>query len=139
MNVKTVLRYWFEWYTPALWAEGRAVLPESLPLSTETISELERLSQWHDTCMNWFHPPSPGPWKQEECDRFNAASNALYRRIREELGPGYEVINGQRQMRQHPDLDEYLRDPDAYILARNPWLKGLHGRTSARECPFGMP
>jgi hypothetical protein len=140
MSEKTTLEYWFEWYSPVLWTErGAAVLPNALPLSPETVSELERLTRWHDTCMNWFDPSMPGPWKQEECDRFNAASDALYRRICSELGPSIEVVNRQHPYAEDPDLEDYLQNPDGYILSKKPWLKELIGRPSAKNNPFGSP
>ena len=139
VNEKTTLRYWFEWYTPALWGKRGYVSPRELPLSGETVAELERLTQWHDSSMNWYHLSAPGPWRQEECDRFNSASDALYRRICEELGSNYEVINEQGPLNEDPGLDEYLRDPDAYILARSPWLRDFPGRQSAKTTPFGTP
>src|SRR5262245_48480416 len=136
MKGRITLRYWFEWYSPALWTErGGAVLSSALPLSHETVSELERLTHWHDTCMNWFDPSMPGPWRQEECDRFNAASDALYRRVCAELGPDYEVINQQHPSFEDADLDEYLRDPDAYILSKKPWLKEMNKIPSAKGNP----
>jgi hypothetical protein len=69
---------------------------------------------WHRASLNWDYPPDPGPWRQPECDRFNAAAAKLLTDIRVELGPTFEVINRQDKMVEDPDLDAYLADPKGF-------------------------
>jgi hypothetical protein len=82
----------------------------SLPLSADTIRQLEQLCQWYQGSLNWEYPPDPGPWRQEECDRFNAAVHALLPTVIAELGDDFEVTDAQRPAVEDPDLDEYLKD-----------------------------
>lgn len=122
-----VLRFWFEWATEtAFWPANDAarehfgigpIMPERLPLSEPTQHQVRQLATWHDTALNWEYPPDPGPWRQEECDRFNAAVTALYATVVRELGDAYDVINVQPEEREDPDLDAYLRDPKGFKRA----------------------
>jgi len=118
------IRFFCEWGGGALWpadpASGRfeaGPLDDQLPLSAETRRRLEALCAWHDTSLNWDYPPDPGPWRQAECDRFNAAAAALVHRLRAELGPLYEVIDAQPRLCEDPDLDAYLADPPGFRRA----------------------
>ena len=120
------VRYWFEWRGPCLWSANDAARREfdyavdyaDVPLSAETIARIEELTAWHDTALNWDYPPDPGPWRQEECDRFNQAASDLYRQLVEELGPRFEVVDERRPETEDPDLDEYLRDPKGFKRKR---------------------
>jgi len=83
-----VLRFWFEWATEtAFWPANDAarerfgmgpIMPEELPLLEAMQRQVRALATWHDSALNWEYPPDPGPWRQEECDRFNSAVTALY-------------------------------------------------------------
>jgi hypothetical protein len=117
MSEVQVIRFFCEWGGGALWpadpAAGRfesGPLDDQLPLSAETRRRLDSLCAWHD-------PPDPGPWRQAECDRFNAAAAALLHRLRAELGPLYEVIDAQPRLCEDPDLDAYLADPPGFRRA----------------------
>jgi hypothetical protein len=72
------------------------------------------LAEWHDTSLNWDYPPDPGPWRQQECDRFNTAVAELLADIRRELGPTFRVIVRQQPCVEDPDLDAYLADPKGF-------------------------
>jgi hypothetical protein len=118
------IRFFCEWGGGALWPGGPAAdrfaagpLDDQLPLSPETRRRLEALCDWHDTSLNWEYPPDPGPWRQAECDRFNAAAAALLERLRAELGPLYAVIDAQPRLSEDPDLDAYLADPAGFRRA----------------------
>jgi hypothetical protein len=120
--VKYMLEYYFEWFGGCLWAANEASRevfglgpldkPESsLPLSSETLQACHNLGQWHDTALNQDCPPDPGPWRKEECDRFNEAAQQLLRTIREELRERFEIIDKQLPEVEDPDLDVYLLAP----------------------------
>jgi hypothetical protein len=118
-----LLRFFFEWHGGCLWSGNDAATrdfgygpldlldPCLLPLSAATLSVCQRLSEWHDTSLNWDSPSDPGPWRQAECDRFNADVARLLAVIRGELGSAFEVIDRQVQCSEDPDLDEYLANP----------------------------
>lgn len=118
------LRFWFEWMADtAFWPGNQAayarfgvgsIAPEDLPLSPETAQRVHELAAWHDSSLNWEYPPDPGPWRQDECDRFNVAVKELHATVVRELGEAFEVVNLVREAREDPDLDAYLRDPNGF-------------------------
>ena len=60
--------------------------------------------------LNWEYPPDPGPWRQAECDAFNAAARDLYEVIANELGATFVVDFHQEPLKEHPELDVYLQN-----------------------------
>jgi hypothetical protein len=117
-----VIRYRFEWLSVCFWAVndateeefGNPIDPEELPLSQNTIQWAKELADWHNGALNWDYPPDPGPWRQEECDRFNRAAKELLITVRQELGEHFEVIDARIEEREDPDLYAYLRDPEGF-------------------------
>ncbi len=121
------IRFRFEYGSAPFWNGddhtekrfGIFIDPESLPLSEETIAEAHRLSAWHDTSLNWDYPPYPGPWRQAECEMFNALVRKLFQTAQAELGSGFVLINEYREHSEDPDLDVYLADPSAFQRRRD--------------------
>jgi hypothetical protein len=117
-----VLRFFFEWGGGCLWSGNAAAYadfkygpydaldPCPLPLSAAILEKCRMVGHWHDAALNQDYPPDPGPWRQPECDRFNAAVCELLAEIRQELGTAFEVIDKQGKMVEDPDLDAYLAD-----------------------------
>lgn len=95
------LGFFFEWGGGVLWCRNDAArrrfevgpIEESLPLRPETLDRLAKMTEWHDTALNWDYPPDPGPWSPEEERRFERAALEVLATIREELGPDFEVID----------------------------------------------
>jgi len=116
------IRFFFDWQCTPFWSgndEARErfdypIQPEKLPLSQENIKKTYELSNWHDEALNWEYPPDPGPWRQDECNRFNAAANQLFESVHAELGEEFELVNEQRELNEDPDLDEYLKNPKEF-------------------------
>lgn len=125
MSASYVIRFFFEWGGGVLWADndrardtfGYDIDPEDVGLSPATCQKLEQLSIWHDTALNRDYPPDPGPWRQEECDRFNAESHAIYATIQQELGADFAVLYHHHDLSEDPDLDAYLADPQGFKRA----------------------
>jgi len=125
-----VLRFFFEWGGGCLWPGNDAARrdldlgpydlldPCPVPLSPTTRRRCQEMGAWYDTSLNWDHPPDPGPWRQAECDRFNAAVSELLAGIRKELGPGFEVVDDQVRTVEDPDLDDYIADPKGFHRTR---------------------
>lgn len=90
----------FEWGGGTLWCGNDVALEkfdvgpieDRLPISEKTRQRLNELSALHDTALNWEYPPDPGPWSEEEDERFDAKATELLSTIRGELGPAYEVV-----------------------------------------------
>lgn len=126
MAAKYVLRFFFEWGGGCLWPGNDAAYQDlklgpydlldscPLPLSAATRDRCRRMAEWHDTSLNWAYPPDPGPWRQPECERFNAAVAELLADIRRELGSEFDVVNLQGAAVEDPDLDAYLADPKGF-------------------------
>ena len=119
MSAKYRLRFFYDWGLDLpLWPDNDAARKdlvdagpidwECLPLSKSTIRKAEEIGEWHDTGLNWDYPMDPSPWRQEECDRFNAAVRGLFKTITDELGDDFEVINQQQEYSEDSDLDLYL-------------------------------
>ncbi len=97
-----------------LWLEDTMdgwVDPEQLPISAALRAELIRVAEWYDTALNRDYPPDPGPWREDECQRFNAAVRDLVVRLRTELSPDWVLRDCAEEMHEDPDLDRYLADP----------------------------
>ena len=119
------LRFFFDWGAGCLWAGDKATTdrfgygplespPSPLPISDSLLTQCEALSRWHDTALNWEYPPDPGPWRQDECDRFNLAVRALLEELRRCLQPDFEILDQQPRMEEDPDLDAYLANPSGF-------------------------
>ena len=118
------IRFSYDWHCGSpFWCVNDAALakfgdyliePEALGLQPQTCERVLVLSDWHDTALNWDYPPDPGPWRQEECDRFNAAVDALLETVRAELSNEYELLDEQGRSGEDPDLDRYLADPKGF-------------------------
>src|SRR5438132_957303 len=99
------LRFFFDFGSGSrcLWSDNPAarerfeycVELRELSLSPETVAQAEQIGRWFDQSLNWEYPPNPGPWRQEECDRFNRAAEQLMLKIRLELGDEFDVVGQQ--------------------------------------------
>jgi hypothetical protein len=78
-----------------LWSEEPSEVgeidPHTLPVSRETIARLERWAETFDRWMNFDDPSSSAEPSAEEVEWFEAEGLELWRRLRRELGPDYEV------------------------------------------------
>ena len=125
-QAKYILRFFFEWGGGCLWGGDDVTFREfdigpydlidpcPLPLSIATLERCRFLAEWHDASLNWDYPPDPGPWRQPECDRFNADVQLLLAEIRRELGPEFQVVDQQVELAEDPDLDAYLDNPKGF-------------------------
>jgi hypothetical protein len=93
---------------------GQPVDPARLPISGSLRDELGRLVKWYDESLNWDYPPDPGPWRQSECECFNEVSRRALLRLRQELGPDWELVDEFQDLYEDPDLDRYLADPPGF-------------------------
>lgn len=68
--------------------------PRQLPLPEATATELEHIAAWYDQWMDWDRAPEANPaWDAAEDARFKAAARQLLDKVRQQLGPEYEVID----------------------------------------------
>ena len=94
--------------------------PVRLPLTDSTRARMKQLSLWYQDSLNWKYPPHPGPWRQDECDRFNAAARELLALLRKELGAEFQIDDHVPKLHEDPQLDEYLRDPTNFKREEEP-------------------
>jgi hypothetical protein len=89
----------FEWGGGCLWGKNTATfdrfdvgpIEEKLQLTDEIIEELHRLTEWHDTALNWEYPPDPGPWEKKEYEAFERAALEILQKIKTQLGSEFDV------------------------------------------------
>jgi hypothetical protein len=66
------------------------VEPRALPLSEDTVREMERVIAWYDEWMDWANAPQLTPsWDKAA---FTAAARQLLDKIRRELGSDYGIV-----------------------------------------------
>ena len=116
-------RFFFDWGSGlCLWAvndatRGRYGYPidhHDLGLPADLVDEIDRLEAWRNTALNWNYPPDPGPWRESECEAFNAAVVATFDELQEALGPQWELIYENDELYEDLDLDRYLADPAGF-------------------------
>ncbi len=56
----------------------------------------------------------PGPWLQEECDRFNVQSRMLFETCCKLLSGKYELHYEYEDICEDPDLEKYLANPKGF-------------------------
>jgi hypothetical protein len=86
---------------PCLWADNEAarnvygypVETEQLPLSGNVYHKLKYLCAWYATSIDWDYPSDPSPWDEQERARFAKEVAQFLPRLRDELGPEYEVVD----------------------------------------------
>lgn len=124
---KYKVRYFIDWWTHWLWSGntettdifGYAGLEDRLPLTDSLRKRGRELMDWYVTGMYGLLPQGPDPrmvciWRQEECDRFKAASHAFFADLQQELGPDFEAVYEQDEPDEDPDLDAYLADVENF-------------------------
>lgn len=136
MSAKYRFRVFFDWSAEnCLWPDNKAAYEkfgagytpiEEYPLSQETKWQVVELSTWHDGALNWYSPLDPGPFRQEECDRFNIAAKELFETLERELGEDFELVNEQEVLNEDPRLDQYLAEFPDYIKQVNPATRNWH-------------
>jgi hypothetical protein len=88
---------------PIWWASsGKAgdIDPETMPLSEETVSRLEKWADIYDAKLNWEDPNSSGFSSLEAKAAFEQEGISLWKQLQKELVPDYEVIYFSEQLRQ---------------------------------------
>jgi hypothetical protein len=99
---------------PLWWSgDGRVgnIDPATLPLSQETISRLDDWADSYSAGLNWDDPYNSPPLTQEELDNFEAEGISLWKQLRQELSPHYEVLYFSDRLSQlltHPNELEVL-------------------------------
>jgi hypothetical protein len=98
---KYQIKYWFEHGGGCLWPTnesteqkfGQPINEKKLPLSKETIVELDRLEKTYRSYLDWDYPPNPSPWTEEQKLDFLIRAQKLYYVMQRELGPDFEITN----------------------------------------------
>jgi hypothetical protein len=79
-----------------LWWEGDHgpgnINPATLPLSAETVARLEAWAATFDATLNRTDPAASGFPSDAAFQAFEAEGRALWRQLRAELAPEYEVL-----------------------------------------------
>ncbi|MTJ14578.1 hypothetical protein FJR11_18755 [Anabaena sp. UHCC 0187] len=88
---------------PLWWASSDKVGdidPETIPLSEETISRLEKWADIYNATLNWQDPGNSPDLSPEEAAAFEQEGISLWKQLQKELAPNYEVIYFSEQLNQ---------------------------------------
>ncbi|MEA5618540.1 hypothetical protein VB711_11930 [Cronbergia sp. UHCC 0137] len=66
--------------------------PETLPLSQETITRLEKWEESYNASLNWEDPANSPDLSPEEEAAFEEEGISLWKQLQKELAPNYEVV-----------------------------------------------
>lgn len=80
---------------PLWWAsydKAGDIDPETMPLSKETISRLEKWADIYDAKLNWEDPNSSSFPSLKAKAAFEAEGISLWKQLQKELAPNYEVF-----------------------------------------------
>ena len=116
-------RFFHDWTGGWLWAAndqtrqayGYNIDHHVIGLSDALAGELDRLAAWHDSSLNRTDPDCPSPWRQPECDAFNADVRSALVRLAIELGESWELVDEFPDVSEDPDLDRYLGEPAGFV------------------------
>lgn len=95
-----VLRYFFDLGSGiCLWSANDAAREKfgypvdlhDLGLPNDVL--LEAVIAWYDTSTDWRSPCDASSWSGSERARFHEASRGLLCKLRQHLGPGYEILD----------------------------------------------
>ncbi len=124
---KYQLRYWIEWGGAYwLWGNddrtskeiGYGPINDDIPMPDKLRQRGDALANWYQDSMNWGDPRICPIWKQEECDRFRKEVRAFFQDLVAAIGDKYEIVYQQDEPDEHPLLDEYFKDPNAFDVRR---------------------
>lgn len=82
---------------------------EGLPISEGLRQETERLGSWYENSLGGEGEPL-SPWRQDECDRFNADALAAFYRVRDEIAPTWVIECMLSLKYEDPRLDRELAE-----------------------------
>jgi hypothetical protein len=93
------LKLMFEWGGGTIWCDNDEArdrfdvgpIEDRLPLSKETLRELERLSTKHDEALNWEYPAGPSKWAKDKIDEFDISAHKVLKKVKEELGSDFSI------------------------------------------------
>lgn len=80
--------------------------PETLPLSQETITRLEKWADIYDAKLNWEDPGNSPGFSAEEKTAFEEEGISLWKQLQKELALNYEVVYFSEILRKvinHPN------------------------------------
>ncbi len=88
---------------PLWWASSDKVGdidPETMPLTEETISHLEKWADIYNATLNWQDPGNSPDLSPEAAAAFEQEGISLWKQLQKELAPNYEVIYFSEQLNQ---------------------------------------
>ncbi|MBD2570784.1 hypothetical protein [Anabaena lutea] len=80
--------------------------PETLPLSQETITRLEKWEESYNASLNWEDAGDSPGFSTEEQTAFEKEGISLWKQLQKELAPNYEVVYFSEILRKvinHPN------------------------------------
>ncbi|MDM3858823.1 MAG: hypothetical protein PT118_03040 [Aphanizomenon gracile PMC644.10] len=74
--------------------------PETLPLSQETITRLQKWADIYDAKLNWEDPGNSPGFSAEEKTAFEEEGISLWKQLQKELAPNYEIVYFSEKLRK---------------------------------------
>jgi hypothetical protein len=85
------------WDTPE---KAGPINPATLPLSQDTVMQLEDWAQQYDNLLDRLDPASSAYFTSEELNEFEEEGINLWRKLQQELLPDYEVVYFSERLRR---------------------------------------
>lgn len=90
----------FEWGGGCLWCLNDAArqqfnvgpIEKEVGLPIKIIEQMQKLTEWHDSALNWEHPLDPGPWQRAEYEAFDIAALEMLKEVKICLGAKYRIF-----------------------------------------------
>ncbi|MGK7929101.1 MAG: hypothetical protein AB4290_28340 [Spirulina sp.] len=93
--MKRSLKLMPDYFSHPLWGLDRDNIgdidPKTLPLSPETIQQLQNWQDCYDAILNWDDPASSGFASEKDKIDFERQGIELWQKLRQELAPNYEI------------------------------------------------
>lgn len=106
--------------SPLWWYESEKVGNidlSKLPLSQETIKQLEDLAQENDQSLNWADPANTEEASTAEIEYFERKLIYLWQQLQKELSPTYQVVYFSEKLRRVVNEPRELETKDLAIIS----------------------
>lgn len=103
--MKKQVLFAFDYCGYCLWSEHQGIKPNQLPISKILEDEINSLCDEFDESLDWNCPQNPSfEWTEQQWINFFDRASITCKKLQNELGSNYEVINYEEIHRFHKDM-----------------------------------